>query len=515
MKNIYIILFTGMVLLASSCKKDPNDFDLKDPEQIAVEGFEDSYTVVSEKDRLIINPKATSNENEADFDYAWWVYETNVSGRIPKIDTIARTKNLDYFVQLPAQGWALVYRVTNKKTKYAKHFSATLNVVTEFTRGWYVLKDDGTQSDLDLFLTPESIVPTVLKENVYSLMNGHKVDGKGKMINFFTSYKSMATGTLGNTKTLFMTTEKDVSAIAISTLKEIRNMNNLFIGTPSVIKPSAAVSASSAYLLVNDGELHNISVMSANDGRFGAAVLKDVSNTPYKLSDYYLTSTYSDAYFFDELSSSFVSLVNGSGTVLTDISDIDGTAMPAQKNNKIPLYMGFKSSTYLPAPEYRYAISGFAIFQDKSNSNLKIVSELLPDRTKMKMVNDTLKTTDKLFNGTLYTILDGDENMMYFVVGSEVWSRNLSNKYEQLQYTVPAGETVTFIRHKKFTEAAYTFNYVMVGTQSGGNYKVRMFTKSSGNLSTTPFFTLEGKGIVRDVMYMSPSVAERSYSNNY
>ena len=42
---------------------------------------------------------------------------------------------------------------------------------------------------------------------------------------------------------------------------------------------------------------------------------------------------------------------------------------------------------------------------------------------------------------------------------------------EQLQYTVLAGETITFIRHRKATgtgaEAAYAYNYVMIGTKQG------------------------------------------------
>jgi hypothetical protein len=55
----------------------------------------------------------------------------------------------------------------------------------------------------------------------------------------------------------------------------------------------------------------------------------------------------------------------------------------------------------------------------------------------------------------------------------------------------------------------------LIGTKLGDSYKVRMFTKSSGSLASSPDITLEGKGIVRDVMYMSPSVSEYTYSNSY
>lgn len=169
--------------------------------------------------------------------------------------------------------------------------------------------------------------------------------------------------------------------------------------------------------------------------------------------------------------------------------------------------MGYKTG---PSP-----LTGFAVFQDKTDAGLKILSALTPSKTAFNMVNDTLSTADKLYNATRYMLLDGDENLMYFVVGNEVYSRNLTNRFEQLQYTVPAGEEITFIRHRKYTEAAYAYNYIMIGTKAGANYKVRMFTKTSGNINPTPVFTLEGKGIVRDVLYVAPSVSEYTYSNSY
>jgi hypothetical protein len=184
--------------------------------------------------------------------------------------------------------------------------------------------------------------------------------------------------------------------------------------------------------------------------------------------------------------------------------------MSATNNNKNLLYMGFKSG---PIP-----VIGYAMFQDKTNQNLKILSQINPSATAFNIVNDTLKTSDKIYNANRLMLLDGDENLIYFVVGNEVYSRNLTNKFEQLQYSVPSGEEITFIRHRKYTVAsdlAFNHNYVMVGTKVGDRYKVRMFTKSSGNLSAAPVFTLEGKGIVRDVMYVSPNINENTYNNTY
>jgi hypothetical protein len=376
-----------------------------------------------------------------------------------------------------------------------------------------VAKDDGSQSDLDLFLTPTSIVPDGTKrENIYSFVNGSKLDGKARIMSYFTGFKSTVTGTLANTKTMVLVTDKDVSVANINTLKNIRNINTLFYEPPAVKAPDFAFYGSQAYYLINDRQVYSIYAMSLNTGQFGARKLKDDQNTPYRLSPYFIGSSYGDPYFFDENSSSFLSCSMGTGTTLVGITDDTGTTMPVKNNNKTVLYMGYKFNTYLPAPEYRFKVTGYAVFQDKTNTSLKILSEVATDRTKIKLVNDTLKTTDKLYNANLYTLLAEDESIIYFTIGNQVWSRNLSSRSELLQYTVPAGEEITFIRHKKYSsEAAYAYNYFMIGTKVGDSYKIRMFTKSSGSLAASPAFTLEGKGIARDVLYISPSVSESTY----
>lgn len=518
MKHVYISLFLGIVLSFASCKKDKSNYDYKPNELITVSGIEPVYNLISEKDKLVITPTVTSSDADAEFDYLWGIYETNVQGSAPVLDTLAKTKDLNYFIKQPAKVWVLVYRVTNKKTKYAKYTSVTINVGTEFTRGWYVLKDDGSRSDLDLFLSSSATVLTGTNENIYSLINGNKLNGKARMLNLLSSYKSDVTGIVANTKALFMVTDKDVSAINVNTMKQIRNMNTLFFEAPSPIAPSSAFCASSAYYLINAGQMYNIGTSGPNTGIFGARKLKDALNTPYYLSNYYFTSTYGDPCLFDDLSSTFVTLANGSGTMLTNMSDVAGTAMPAANNNKKALFLGFKSATYIPAPVFGYTTIGFGVFQDKTNSVLKILTRMDMDKLKLKLTNDTLETSEKIYNASIHTLLDGDENVIYFVTGNQIWSRNLSNKFEQLQYSPPAGEIVTFIRHKKYAvvaDAAFNYNYVMIGTQSGTDYKVRMFTKSSGSLNATPALILTGKGIVRDVMYMAPSVTENSYSHTY
>ena len=507
MKNLWIFMMVVAAMM-TACKKDHSNYDYKTGEKITVKGIETSYTLISELDRLNLTPEVSSTEPNAQFEYLWGIYETNVQGSAPVLDTLAKTKDLNYLIKQAAKGWVLVYRVTNKTTGYSQYINVPINVVTEFTRGWYVAKDDGMQADLDLFLTPTSIVPTGKRENLYSTINGAKLPGQANLLSFLSAYKSTVTGTLGNTRTLVLSTEKDMATVNVNTLKKIYSLDNIMFETPPAKGPCYTFLGSSAYYLINGGNVHTIVNNSANIGKFGGKFLKDASNTPYNLSKYYISNTLSNAYFFDETSSSFFAIGNGYGTALSAISDVTGTAMSATNTNQKVLYMGLKSATYLPA-SFRYVFTGCALFQDKSSPSTKTLANIDIDNFSMKFTNAAINVTDQLFNGANMTLLYGQENLMYFsVAGNQVWSRNLSNNFEKLEYTVPAGEEITFIRHKTGTETNYAYNYIMVGSKINGTYKIRMFNKASGSISGGPVATLEGTGTAKDILYISPSVSE-------
>jgi hypothetical protein len=488
---------------------------------IEVEGLESAYNVITDLDVLQIPLTASSNIKGADFEYIWAVYETNSQGYIPTFDTISREKDLNFPITLPARGYRLVSIVTNKKTGLSKYTSAVLNVNTEYTRGWYVLKDDGDNSDLDQFLTPDNIVPDNVNANVFSELNGFKIEGTGTLLTYASDYKTtVASASPTNTKTLFVGTTKNVSAIFINTLKQIRDRKDIFFGGEAEGgKDMVVFGASQSINLINNSHIYGIYTMTANSGIFGTYAMRDDYNTAYSLSPYYFSDTRMNSYLFDNTSSSFVSAGPGA-TVLTNITDIAETKMPAQNNNKKALYLGYQRYEYDPV-NYKNLNKGWGLFEDKDDPNLKILTYLEPDGFKMQITCDTLELSDKLFNSSLHTLLVSTaqvsaENMMYFVHDNkDVYSRNLSNGNEQLQFSVPVGEEVTFIRHRSYTESGYAFNYVMIGTKVGSHYKIRMFEKTAGNLRAEPKFVLEGEGAPRDIMYVSPSVGTATYPTGY
>jgi hypothetical protein len=524
MKNKKIVqtwVLVIMIILATSCYKDNNVYDYSESEEITISGIEKSYSKLSLIDKIQIDPTVESNDPNAEFEYFWGIYETNAQGYAPKLDTIAKTKALDYLVTQPAKIWMMVFGAKNINTGYTKLVRSKINVKTQFTRGWYVLKDDGSKTDVDLFLTPTTIIPDLTKqntkkENVFNFVNKKQLDGKAIMLGFYANYQSdiLVPNDFVNTRGLFMVSDNDISVVDINTFKEIHGFNSLFYETPTKKAPNAVLAAYDNLFLINDGKLHGISTNSYNAGLFGGIQLRDDMNTPYKISKYFIAHSNANPVFFDENSSSFLT-AEGAGSELKSLVDHSDTDFPSTNMNKDLLFMSVR--------EFNYAIIGltaYAIFQDKIDPSVKLLAHITYAggwfKKSMKIDKTTINTTDKLYNANIYT-LNINESMMYFVNNNEVWSRNLANDFEQLQFTPPAGEVITYIRHRKLKEdyrfvSVFDYNYVMIGTSSGTNYKVYVFQKSSGNLAATPDFVLEGTGTVRDVMYMSPKVNQY---NNY
>ncbi|SDZ77876.1 PKD-like family protein [Arachidicoccus rhizosphaerae] len=503
-KSVFYILCLSLLL--AGCLKDESNYNFSQPEVITVSGLEPSITAVSGMDNLRIDPVASSNK-EGELEYMWGIYETNVQGYAPVLDTLASTKELNYNVQLPAKGWVLVLRVTNTQTGYAQFFTSSLNVVTPYTRGWYVAKDDGSNTDLDLFLTPETIVPDSKVENVFSTVNGHKIPGKAMLLNYYNDYKSdvLVAGTFVNTKSMFIIADKGMSVVDINSLDQIHDLDGIFYQAPSVKQPDFVSAASAALYFSNNGQLTSIYSMSANTGQFGTEKIMDDEATPYRLSKYHIGSGLADGpVLFDELSGSFVT-ATGSGTTMTSYKNSSSTTMEAQNTNKTCLYMGTRSN---------YPLEGIAVLRDKTNPTLLIVSSVATNGSNFTAINDTVSASAVMQTATRFAV-NTEENIVYFVVGNQVWSHNMANDFEKMQWEAPSGEDITFLRHRAYKETGYAYNYIMIGTKQAGNYKVRMFTKSSGNLATTPEVTLEGTGEVGDVLYVSPSTGSNTYLNNY
>ncbi|MFV0345875.1 MAG: PKD-like family lipoprotein [Bacteroidales bacterium] len=506
-KNILAVIF--LTLLLSSCYKDIGNYDYDDEELITIDGLKEKYSGVAMVDTIDISPTVSSTDPNAEFEYLWYMFELEKTGKV-NCDTIAYTKDLNYLISKSHQEWQLVFEATNTNTGLKKMVTSNLKINTEFTQGWYVLKDDGTNSDLDMFTVRDTIVPVSVAPNVYSRINGKGFDGKAKTISFFSTFGWASFGVVTEQRLLAIASEKDVSLASIKTMEEYKGTENMFLGnTPSVMDMGFIGLSGYMYnYIINDGKLHYIYGFMPGDGSFSLPLARNLAYDEYHLSDYVLLGVNYN-FFFDDISSKFVT----HNDIATELAEIGLTSTEANViSNKKMLYMGLLQDN----PD----IYPVAVVEDKTDSNIKYIFRVKNnnDGTLEALDVEAIHSSSKLFNATKMTV-SHDNLILYFVVGNELWSRNLLSGLEQHQYTAPAGEDITMIRHRKYTNSdndpQFSYNYIIVATSDGSNYTVNFFSKRAGNLKETPDFSMSGTGSVKDIIFVSQQLEEGHYEQGY
>lgn len=72
------------------------------------------------------------------------------------LDTIGTNQVLDFPVNIKQGFYDLTFRVTNKSNKLEMYQVMSLSVVTKFSEGFYLLKDMGNSTDVDLHASDNS-----------------------------------------------------------------------------------------------------------------------------------------------------------------------------------------------------------------------------------------------------------------------------------------------------------------------------------------------------------------------
>lgn len=510
MKKYTFLYLVALISIAfTSCYKDIGNYDYAELEKIQIEGIEEQYAAMALSDTLRISPQVKSTTHpDAEFECFWGIY---TKANELEMDTIAHEKDLVYRMEKSAGTWVLVFAATHLQTGITTYQTADLVVNTEFTQGWYVLKDDGENADLDQYLTPDTIVPTKVLTDAYSSTNGKKIAGKAKLLNYLTSYYSFAENPdmAKATKTLMVLTDQDITFNHINNLETIRDFETFAYETPENRGPGfmGFSSTSNVYFAINAGKLRS-SARRGTVGLFG--VEYDNTGTDYQLSDYAINSS-SMNLFYDELSSSFMGCNYRSEIMLPAKKSADSD-MPVLNTNQELLYMGLMQDNK-DTPIIAY-------MKDKTDDSKRTLAEITGTYSSLSIKSTPITADQKLYDAKLITTSQ-DENVIYFVYNnSEVWSRNLSSGVEQLQFKAEGDEEVTMIRQRKYSstldEPAFHFNYVMVGVSNAANeYKLHFFTKTAGNFKPKADFTRTGTGRPKDIIYVTPKIGDRTYLQGY
>ena len=158
MKIRYIFSVIIISFLYASCYDDKGNYDYVDFTDVIIKDIEDSYNAVSFQDTLRITPDIELDHGQ--FEYLWMINEAYVGTQYIEIkwDTIGKEKTLVYPVSLPNGNYEITLKATDSETEYSVFYNTQLIVKTEFSLGFYVLKEteDGL-TEVDLH-TPDKVL---------------------------------------------------------------------------------------------------------------------------------------------------------------------------------------------------------------------------------------------------------------------------------------------------------------------------------------------------------------------
>lgn len=492
MKPLYIIITVLLCANFVSCYDDKGNYDYTDKFEISIDSIQEKYTSLALIDTLKIFPEVTPKNVE--YEYFWGTYPNVVSGVAPTIDTLCKTCELNYLVQLQPGSYTLVFCAREKETGIASFYSSQLQVATSLTSGWYILRSQNGYTDLDLFAPQGKI------ENVIALNNeGKNLKGEAKAILYSKNYRAWneETEVYQKINTLMALSTDELYSIRINNGSIIRSSDDLFYEKPGIINPQSIIENSYDISLINNYKMHTMSVISTNSGRFGVAKTGNYSLSPYMVNCYP-----GNTLVYDEISSSFRRVVSANSE-LVNISDegpVDTIPLPSVNNLDADLlFMGSSLNK-----------NAWALMKKKTE-DMYILQNLQGNRRDFKnptITCDTIDSNLKVCHADKWaTNLDND--IIYFCQGNTIYSCNINAQYqEKEQVTFPMGEEITYMRHLKLNDTANpenSFSYLVVATYLSGEYKVYLYNIQAGNLQNSPQI-MEGEGKVGGVIYVNNSV---------
>lgn len=394
--NILKHIFCSLILLAlvTSCYDDKGSYDYLTNDQVGVIKID----TVGIKNRLALNTQLTPGQhiefepnvkyNKMDhLRYRWFVLSL-VNGQYvqvregntmvyPPADTIARTKKLDWVVNLAPGTYRFFFMaedsITGQRAYYQAQEQYASVTQTGTKNGLYMLSEYDGQTDIDVYVSSLMLIfgADANTPKYYSQKTGSAIPGKPLFI------KGTHTGsTLKNGYLVF--TDQTMLRLNNVGLQQMNNWGSSFYDAPSY-NPQSAVFMNSADFMVNNGKLYTLYTNKTNDRKFSAPIAGDYVAGNYLAHE--TKTSYSpvsgaigaDQIIYDTKNKCFrpyyaygTSVGNFKTTSAT--AYLDANKLPA---NPVAIFNGYAEYTYCIVPEAsKYYLYLFNFYNRVDNGDL-------------------------------------------------------------------------------------------------------------------------------------------------
>ena len=489
----------SLMLLVTSCFDDDSTAWNNPLTRITIDGIESAYEKTAYVgDRLQIQPIVETGLSDDKVQYQWTLLcektgDVTASGDTLQPIEIGTAKDLDYEVNVAPGKYQIRLSVTDTITGNAALAYAMLTVQTNFSKGFYILKEtaDGNTELDELDFTWN------LAENLLTKIDGQPMPGKPANLCqlYDQNYINTENDEIETTNGLIVSTDKDFGFYRATDLKRILDRSNLFYdeGPADEIVYSIHAGYFNAMMMTSKGFYS----FSGGTGQFGMPDV-DTNTSPYYYSDF--AAEGGGAYWNPVTHSitGFDYLLNP--YPLTDMS-MGSEDITQNLTNYDCLHCGYSFISWIE--------NGYFILRDNSTQSRYIYiidgsfsGQYLNSRTKLDPNSHMAKAEHYATNG-------GSASYIYCAEGGKLYACITNtgdfSEVEIKPEGLPSGEYINFVANQFWDDetSGNVFNYLIIGTQSGNNYKLYVYEINGGAPVGSPVKVIQGSGKVRKVRYLN------------
>lgn len=501
----YIGLLISSLLLFGACIDDQGNYDYTNPESllpVQIEGLPTDITILK-GETLQLSPTII-NDNPSRYTYSWYIMDYEAAGSLPRQWDLSEEKDLVWTANLDAARYRLNFRIYDRELElYTRHEITVSISAAPMTTGWYILKDNGSETDIDYI--------GLKAERYNDILAGYgsTIPGRAVMMAYQPSrYYHTITNedgtvtTKSNLSVYYFLTSEDIRTYDAKDFTLYKKYEDQFYALPETCRPQHILfqSSGSNTYIINNGKLHKIYGMSPNIGKFSAPYTGF-----YELTDCLVPYTRSNRMVFDQSTRSFFQIsVNGTNLTPIEKAANENDTISLQNTNYEILCTGANETENI----------GTVILKSTTEDSYYLLQESSvydPATWTYQIVWNTVASIDETSHlRKANLIAQSKATFFYFSLKDKVYSyvhsegTPLENR-ERERLSFP-GEEITYMAYISNLELADEINTeaLAVLTSQDGNWKLRVYSlpgESTPDLNTTPILEYEGTGLARYLLY--------------
>jgi hypothetical protein len=494
-----------LAIVLASCINDKGNYTYLTREQVMplhVTNINKEYSLLAGQP-FTLAPVVEGIDDPQNHEYLWCIYGVGLN-RTGQKDTIGRQPALDYRVNLPSGTYQITYTITNKTTNLRVSTNIGIRVITDFSSGWFITKDQDNITDIDL-VNDEGRTFT----NLIQSLNGSGIPGKAIKTTYvpggYNYVQNNPDGTvtpLNNQKIFFVITETELAVISADNIKRYATFDQSFYETPDTKAPRDVLVGSTCANLLNNGKLHEMPIAYANAARFGAPLIGSADIAPY-----FFRHTARGYLAFDRQTSTFMVSTFWQPS-LRPLTDEPTSIIPSNNMEHDLLYMQEQ------AAYYTLTRRGLALFKHRPTGTYH--GAILDDNW-MNYKNPIITfvqvpdASAGITTATIRAVNNINDVLYYSDGGNTIGLYNITNGLEKPAIiTYQPGETIAAIEHVTYhvtINATPSPDCLAVLTNKDNKWTLHLhhFIGYTADVEKTPYQTYTGDGNARDILYRAPN----------